>query len=61
MNEILLMTHVLLSVLCLLATVWLFVDTLDANAARIRHFSRAIAVSNRFSQSRHRVQHRHGD
>ena len=46
MNELLLMAHVSFGVLCLLATVWVFVDTLQAsktNLARIQWFSRLAA------------------
>ncbi|MDR3405634.1 MAG: hypothetical protein P4L99_24275 [Chthoniobacter sp.] len=42
MNEIILMTHVLFGVACLVAAVWLFVDVLQANEgniARIRTMS----------------------
>jgi hypothetical protein len=42
MNQIILMTHVFLGVVCLLATVWVFVETLNASAAnqgRIRAVS----------------------
>jgi hypothetical protein len=48
MNEILLMAHVLFGVVCIIATVWVFVDALnagEANLARIRWISRAAAVS----------------
>jgi len=47
MNAILLMTHVLLGVTCILATVWVFVDTLqasEANLGRIRFLTRLIPV-----------------
>ena len=47
MNEIILMTHVLFGVLCLLASVWVFVDVLHAsegNVVRIRRMTRAIAM-----------------
>jgi len=46
MNELLLMAHVSFGVLCLLATVWVFVDTLqasEANLARIKWLSRLAA------------------
>jgi len=46
LNEIILMTHVLFGVGCLLAAVWLFVDVLHASAAnqvRIRRLSLAAA------------------
>ena len=46
MNQIILMTHVFLGVVCLLATVWVFVETLNASAAnqgRIRAVSFAAA------------------
>jgi hypothetical protein len=42
MTEIILMTHVLFGMLCILAAVWLFVDVLnasDANQSRIRTMS----------------------
>ena len=48
MDELILMTHVLLGVFCLVATVWLFVDTLHAsvsNLSRIKCLSRVAAVS----------------
>jgi heme A synthase len=47
MKEIVLLGHVLFGVSCLLATVWLFVDVLNAhegNLARVRWLSRAAAV-----------------
>jgi len=47
MNEVILMAHVAFGVACLLATVWVFVDVLNAapaNLARIRRVSRAAAV-----------------
>src|SRR5580692_1326972 len=47
MKEILLMSHVLAGVACLVATVWLFVDVLNANEgnlARIRRMSVAAAA-----------------
>ncbi|HTB83183.1 MAG TPA: hypothetical protein VK742_05975 [Candidatus Sulfotelmatobacter sp.] len=47
MNEIILMAHVLFGVACIINTVWVFVDTLNANAAnqkRIKWMSRAGAV-----------------
>lgn len=47
MREILVMAHVLFGVLCILATVWVFVDVLNAGAAnrtRILWLSRAAAV-----------------
>jgi heme A synthase len=47
MKEIVLLGHVLLGVGCLLTTLWLFVDVLNAregNLARIRWMSRAAAV-----------------
>ena len=46
MNEILLMSHVLFGVACMIAAVWLFVDVLhasEANIARIRRVSCAAA------------------
>ena len=46
MNELLLMAHVSFGVLCLLATVWVFVDTLQAsetNLERIKWLSRLAA------------------
>lgn len=42
MNEIILMSHVLFGIACMIAAVWLFVDVLHANAgnlARIRKLS----------------------
>jgi hypothetical protein len=48
MNELILMTHVLLGVFCLVTTVWVFVDVLHASAAnqsRIRWLSRGAAVA----------------
>ncbi|HEY4416665.1 MAG TPA: hypothetical protein VGO57_13325 [Verrucomicrobiae bacterium] len=47
MNEIILMAHVLFGVACIVATVWVFVDTLnarEANQPRIRWVSRAAAI-----------------
>jgi heme A synthase len=47
MNQAVLMTHVFLGVLCLLASVWLFVEVIhasDANLARIRKLSAGIAI-----------------
>jgi hypothetical protein len=47
MNQIILMAHVLLGVACILASVWVFVDTLnatEANLKRIRWSSRMAAV-----------------
>lgn len=47
MNEFILMSHVALGVGCILATVWVFVDVLNAraeNLGRIRWMSRAAAV-----------------
>jgi hypothetical protein len=47
MNEIILMAHVLFGVACIITTVWVFVDTLNASAAnqkRIKWMSRAAAV-----------------
>ncbi len=47
MKEIILMTHVAFGVGCVLAAVWVFVDTLNASAAnlkRIQWVSRAAAV-----------------
>jgi len=47
MNEILLMAHVMFGVGCILSTVWVFVDTLNARVAnlmRIRRMSVAAAV-----------------
>ncbi len=46
MNEIILLAHVLLGVACLIATVWVLVDVLnasDGNLRRIRLMSRAAA------------------
>jgi hypothetical protein len=48
MNEIILMAHVLFGVVCIMATVWVFADALnanDVNLKRIRWISRAAAVS----------------
>jgi hypothetical protein len=47
MNEILLMAHVLFGVACIIATVWVFVDVLNAsqsNQKRIQWISRAAAI-----------------
>ena len=47
MNEMILMAHVLFGVACLLTTLWVFVDVLNAspaNLARIRTLSRVAAV-----------------
>src|ERR1039458_2278586 len=47
MKEVVLLSHVLFGVACLLTTLWLFVDVLNAhegNLARIRWMSRAVAV-----------------
>ncbi len=47
MNEIILMMHVLFGVMCLVGSVWLFVDVLHAspaNRARMRRLSVGIAV-----------------
>ena len=47
MNELLLMTHVLLGVGCLMASLWIFVEVLhvnETNVARIRCLSRSVAV-----------------
>ena len=47
MNEIVLMSHVLFGIACIVAAVWVFVDVLHANNAnlnRIRWLSRAAAV-----------------
>jgi hypothetical protein len=46
MNEMILMAHVLLGVACIVATVWVFVDVLnanDSNRQRIKWISRAAA------------------
>jgi len=46
MNEIIMMAHVFFGVACLILTVWVFVDVLNASAAnqaRIRRVSRAAA------------------
>jgi hypothetical protein len=46
-NEVILMAHVFFGVLCLLASVWIFVDVLhasEANVGRIRKLSLGIAV-----------------
>jgi hypothetical protein len=48
MNEVILMAHVFFGVLCLLASVWVFVDALqasEANLARIRRLSLGIAIA----------------
>jgi hypothetical protein len=48
MNEFILMAHVFFGVLCLLASVWVFVDVLhasEANLTRIRKLSLGIAVA----------------
>ena len=48
MNEIMLMTHVFFGVACIIASVWVFVDVLNASAAnviRIRRFSLVAAIS----------------
>jgi hypothetical protein len=48
MNEILLMLHVSLGVFCIVATVWIFVDVLNAgaaNQARVKLLSRLVAVA----------------
>jgi uncharacterized membrane protein YwaF len=48
MNELLLMTHVLLGVFCVVVTVWIFVDALhasEANQARIKILSRSVAIA----------------
>lgn len=48
MNEILLVIHVLFGMLCVLTTVWVFVDALnlsEANQARIKAMSLVVAVS----------------
>jgi hypothetical protein len=48
MIEIILMTHVLFGMLCIIATVWLFVDALnatEANQARIKVLSLGVAVT----------------
>ena len=47
MNEVILMTHVLFGVGCIVATVWVFVDALNANESnlkRIRWISLAATV-----------------
>jgi len=47
LKEIILLSHVLFGVACVISTVWLFVDVLNANEgnlARIRWMSRAAAV-----------------
>jgi len=47
MNELILMAHVLSGVACVVTTVWVFVDVLNAspsNQARIRRMSCAVAV-----------------
>jgi hypothetical protein len=48
MNEIMLMTHVFFGVACIIASVWVFVDVLNASAAnviRIRRISLVAAIS----------------
>jgi hypothetical protein len=48
MIEIILMSHVLIGMLCIIATVWLFVDVLnasEANQARIRVLSLGVAIT----------------
>ena len=48
MIEIILMIHVLFGMLCIIATVWLFVDVLnasEANQARIKVLSLGVAVT----------------
>jgi len=48
MKEIILMAHVLFGVACLIASVWVFVDTLnlsEANQCRIRKMSRLAAAA----------------
>jgi hypothetical protein len=47
MNEIILMTHVIFGVACLISSLWVFVEVLNvsaANQSRIRVMSRAAAV-----------------
>ncbi len=47
MNEVILMLHVLFGVLCIIASVWVFVDVLNVtpvNLGRIRKLSLVIAV-----------------
>jgi hypothetical protein len=47
MNEMILMTHVLFGVACIVATVWVFVDVLNANESnlkRIKWVSRVAAM-----------------
>ena len=47
MNEVIMMAHVFFGVACLVSTVWVFVEALnasEANQARIRRASRAAAV-----------------
>jgi hypothetical protein len=47
MNELILMAHVFFGVLCLLASVWVFADVLnapEANVGRIRKLSSGIAL-----------------
>jgi hypothetical protein len=46
-SEIILMTHVLFGMLCIVASVWVFVDALnmsETNLARVRSMSLAVAV-----------------
>jgi hypothetical protein len=48
MTELMLMSHVLLGVACIVMAVWIFVDALnatEANQARIRLMSRAMAAA----------------
>ena len=52
MNEMILMAHVLFGVACIVSTVWVFVDVLnakDSNLLRIKWISRAAAVFMWFS------------
>jgi hypothetical protein len=47
MTQVILMTHVLFGMLCIIASVWVFVDVLnanDANQGRIKTMSIAVAV-----------------
>jgi hypothetical protein len=47
MNQVILMTHVLFGMLCIISAVWLFVDVLNAsehNQARIRTVAFAVAA-----------------
>jgi len=45
MNEIILMTHVLFGVACIVATVWIFVDVLHANESNLVRIRRMCCTS----------------